>query len=478
MSEEVLPRGWAWTTLGALAADDGVFVDGDWVETKDQDPAGDVRLTQLADVGDGTWRDRSNRFLTRERAAELRCTFLKRDDVLIARMPDPLGRACLFPGSERECVTVVDVAILRPGLGSVEPRWLMHAINSPSMRGAISAQQSGTTRKRISRTNLGGLAIPVPPLPEQCRIVEELERRLSHVDAAERSLEGAKRKLESARRSIFHAVVDGSLVADCGGRSYASICQHAGVPFDVIPERPGWVRARIGAIATVGSGSTPNRGNKRYWENGDVPWVTSGQIVGGEYIREPAELITALALKETSVKLWPAGTLLVAMYGEGKTRGHCAELTIESTCNQACAAITLTAAFASVKPLLKFIFEARYEENRALSSGGVQDNLNLGLIKNMTVDLPPREMQHELVTEAARRLSLLEAAATSIELCERQCARLRLALLGAAFAGRLVPQIPGEEPADELLRRIRGSGEIEPRSTNTKPRGRRKREAA
>ncbi|ANO14592.1 hypothetical protein BAB77_12585 [Mycobacteroides abscessus] len=92
---------------------DGLFVDGDWVESKDQDPDGDVRLIQLADVGDGVFRDRSSRFLTSEKAKELRCTFLEPGDVLVARMPEPLGRACIFPGVGQPAVTAVDVCIIR-----------------------------------------------------------------------------------------------------------------------------------------------------------------------------------------------------------------------------------------------------------------------------------------------------------------------------------------------------------------------------
>ena len=96
MSE--LPPGWELGVIGDVLGGASIFSDGDWVESKDQDPKGDVRLIQLADVGDGVFRDRSNRFLTTSRARELRCTVLSRGDVLIARMPDPLGRACLFPG--------------------------------------------------------------------------------------------------------------------------------------------------------------------------------------------------------------------------------------------------------------------------------------------------------------------------------------------------------------------------------------------
>src|SRR4051812_24815570 len=91
-----IPSGWEWKTIPDLVGDAGLFVDGDWVESKDQDPSGEVRLIQLADIGDGAYRDRSNRFMTKSKADELRCTTLLDGDVLIARMPDPLGRACVF----------------------------------------------------------------------------------------------------------------------------------------------------------------------------------------------------------------------------------------------------------------------------------------------------------------------------------------------------------------------------------------------
>ena len=101
-------------TLPALIGDSGFFSDGDWVESKDQDPKGNVRLVQLADVGSGEFLDKSARFMSPEKAEKLKCSYLKVGDVLIARMPDPIGRACLFPGDTKPCVTVVDVCILRP----------------------------------------------------------------------------------------------------------------------------------------------------------------------------------------------------------------------------------------------------------------------------------------------------------------------------------------------------------------------------
>src|SRR5947209_1312461 len=101
---EELPEGWAEACIPQLVGRNGLFSDGDWVESKDQDPSGRVRLIQLADVGDGVFRNRSSRFLTSEKARELGCTFLKQGDVLVARMPDPLGRACIFPGDGKPSI--------------------------------------------------------------------------------------------------------------------------------------------------------------------------------------------------------------------------------------------------------------------------------------------------------------------------------------------------------------------------------------
>jgi type I restriction enzyme S subunit len=169
-----LPEGWSLATITELVGDEGVFVDGDWVESKDQDPNGDVRLIQLADVGDGEYRNRSARFLTSTKASALRCTFLETGDVLVARMPDPLGRACIFPGDRLRAVTVVDVAIVRSGDNRFNHRWLMHFVNAPAFRRAVASLQSGSTRKRISRKNLGRIVLPVPPLPKQEKIAAEI----------------------------------------------------------------------------------------------------------------------------------------------------------------------------------------------------------------------------------------------------------------------------------------------------------------
>lgn len=212
MSE--LPKGWAVAKIADLISYDGIFVDGDWVESKDQDPSGDVRLIQLADIGDGFYANKSHRFLTSGKARELGCTFLRREDVLIARMPDPLGRACLFPGDTREAVTVVDVCIVRGRKEHFDANWLMHFVNAAPFRECIHSLQSGSTRKRISRGNLSTLNLPLPPRAEQTRIVEKLEELLSDLDAGVAELKAAQKKLAQYRQSLLKAAVEGALTAE------------------------------------------------------------------------------------------------------------------------------------------------------------------------------------------------------------------------------------------------------------------------
>jgi Restriction endonuclease S subunits len=160
----------SFVTFNDIIGKEGIFNDGDWVESKDQDPNGTVRLIQLADIGDGIFLNKSKRFLSLETAKRLKCTFLEPNDVLVARMPDPLGRACLFPELQMPCVTVVDVCIIRPDKNIVNEGWLKFLINSTKFRSNIHKYITGSTRQRISRGNLGKLQFHLPPIVDQIRI--------------------------------------------------------------------------------------------------------------------------------------------------------------------------------------------------------------------------------------------------------------------------------------------------------------------
>jgi len=106
-----LPTGWEWVRLENISP--MPIIDGDWIESKDQDVEGEIRLIQLADVGVGEFKDKSDRFINLDTFNRLNCTQLQTGDILIARLPNPIGRACVFPDLNQMAITVVDIAILR-----------------------------------------------------------------------------------------------------------------------------------------------------------------------------------------------------------------------------------------------------------------------------------------------------------------------------------------------------------------------------
>ncbi|SEC29106.1 type I restriction enzyme, S subunit [Tenacibaculum sp. MAR_2009_124] len=206
---------WTESILENFISYNGVFSDGDWVEKKDQDVNGEVRLIQLADIGDGNFRDKSNKKLTIDRARKMNCLFLNYGDILIARMPEPLGRATIFPLDKKESyITAVDVAVLRPNACSINSKYLLHLINSPSIRSEIDKLKSGTTRKRISRKNLNKILFPLAPLPEQQAIVKKIEGLLSSLDHSVESLTKAQEQLKIYRQAVLKKAFEGELTKE------------------------------------------------------------------------------------------------------------------------------------------------------------------------------------------------------------------------------------------------------------------------
>ncbi len=185
-----------------LTADNGLFCDGDWIEKKDQDESGNVRLIQLADIGVGEFKDKSRRYITEEKCKELNCTMLKKGDLLIARLPDPLGRACIFP-LEGKYITAVDISIVRFDDANVDKYYLMHLINSVHFRRKIKEYESGTTRKRISRKNLGKIDFTLPDIQEQQRIVSGIEELFSKLDVGIKELKIIQEKLDIYKQAVL-----------------------------------------------------------------------------------------------------------------------------------------------------------------------------------------------------------------------------------------------------------------------------------
>ena len=351
-------------------------------------------------------------------------------------------------------------------------------------------ESRGTTINGVTKKQLRELPVLLPPLAEQHRIVAEIETQFTRLDASVAALRRAQANLKRYRASVLKAACEGRLVpteaelAGSEGRDY----EPAGVLLErilaerrarwesqekrrgkykepsapdasVLPELPeGWVWSAIGQCFEVYVGATPRRSREDYW-NGEVPWVSSGEVSFNR-ITSTRESITIEGLKNTSTDLHPAGTVLLGMIGEGRTRGQVSILDKPACNSQNSAAIRVSEAGTAPEFVFYFLW-SQYQETRQIGSGNNQPALNKSRVQEIIFPLPPLAEQTRIVAEVERRLSVIQQTEATVETSLARAERLRQSILKQAFSGKLVPQDPDDEPASALLERIRAEREAE-----------------
>ena len=191
----------------------------------------------------------------------------------------------------------------------------------------------------------------------------------------------------------------------------------------------GWKKGVIEDIAKVSSGGTPSRQNDSYWIGGQIPWVTTTEVQFG-VINNTEQKITEAGLKNSSAKLFPKETILMAMYGQGKTRGQVAKLGIEASTNQACAALLLKDGF-EVDYYYQYLV-SQYENIRELANSGGQQNLSAGIIKSIHVPIPPLPEQRKI----AKILSTWDKAISTTECLIDNSKQQKKALMQQLLTGK------------------------------------------
>jgi type I restriction enzyme S subunit len=444
-----LPEGWTQATVKDLAGTEGLFVDGDWVESKDQDVDGSIRLLQLADIGDGSFLDKSDRWINEGAFERLRCTELATGDVLIARMPDPLGRACLMPALALRCVTVVDVAALRVDQRIASNRWVMHTVNAPQLRSEINVQASGTTRKRISRGNLGNLTFPLPPISEQQRIADKLDTVLTRVDAVNTRLARVAPILKRFRQSVLAAATSGRLTEDWRGTAPADY------PVKLMSEVADM---RLGKMLD----KAKNVGvSVRYLRNVNVRWFEFDLSDIQELRVEEHERV-GLSIVD--------GDLLIC---EGGEPGRCAvwrggptDLVFQKALHRVRVSNRL-----ALPTWISYVLKDLSDSGRLSTffTGSTIKHLTGTALARVPIPVPTIEEQTEIVRRVETFFAFADRLEARLQAAQTAADHLTPALLAKAFRGELVPQDPNDEPASELLRRLAASRA----ESSAKPRKRR-----
>ena len=286
---------------------------------------------------------------------------------------------------------------------NVSSYYLNHVLRSAYFLDYTQQCGYGVKMPRLSTTDACNGMIPLPPLAEQKRIVKEIEHWFSLIDVIESGKEDLQATIKQAKSKILDLAIHGKLVPQDPNDEPASellkrinskaeiTCDNGhypNIPFD-IPRN--WIWVELGKIGRWQSGSTPNRLNKAYY-GGNIPWLKTGDLNDG-YITHIPEYITEKALNETSVKLNPIGSVLIAMYGA--TIGKIGILTFAATTNQACCACDV---FEGIeKEYLFYFLLSHKEEFIKLGGGGAQPNISKEKIVSTYIPLPPNAEQIRII---------------------------------------------------------------------------------
>ena len=306
-----------------------------------------------------------------------------------------------------------------------------------------------STHKRYWIQQYSKIKVKLPPLPEQERIVARIEELFSELDKAVETLNTTKQQLAVYRQAVLKEAFEGKLSKQWRNTNNSSpyndllsiyrkdqcFKDTSGDENEIELKLPStWVKTRIGEVFTVEVGATPKRSVSEYW-NGDINWVSSGEVQFNT-ISQTKERITHKGLTNSSSNLNPAGTVMLAMIGEGKTRGQAAILNVAAAHNQNTAAILVSQTPCSSKYLYYFLL-LNYENTRRIGSGNNQKALNKERVRAIRFPFTSFREQKIIVEEIERRLSVCDQIEKTIEQSLQQAEALRQSILKQAFEGRL-----------------------------------------
>ncbi|HHF3085179.1 TPA: restriction endonuclease subunit S [Vibrio diabolicus] len=351
---------------------------------------------------------------------------LANGDLLITK-DGTIGKVALVDGLEHDEKATLNsgVFVVRPLRDNFLTKFYFWLLQSRVFTDFVNYNKTGSTIVHLYQDTFVNFAYASPDICEQTQIANFLDHETAKIDTLIEKQQQLIKLLKEKRQAVIsHAVTK--------GLNPQAPMKGSGVEWlGEVPEH--WGVSSLGYYASLNTGATPDRSNSSYWE-GDIPWIKTGEVKY-ETIYKTEESISKLAVKQTSVQLSPPGTLLMAMYGQGVTRGRVAILGVHATYNQACVAITPNSYL--FNEYLKVFFIAGYHAIRDGGNETSQMNLNADIVRKFKVTVPPIDEQKEIVSfleaELPRFDALLENADKAIKLMQER----RTALISAAVTGKI-----------------------------------------
>ena len=331
-----------------------------------------------------------------------RQTVVHAGQFIVSKIDARNGAFGVIPDDLEGAIVTNDFPVFDVDSSKILPQFMVLISTTPQFVEFARKCSSGTTnRKRIDIDAFLQQVIPLPSLKEQIQIVREYNSQICQYKSLENRNKALKDEINTFMKNELRIskkensnnisgllnFVHYSKVREWGCSFIRNNSNHGvETPFNVL---------KIKAICSVGSGGTPSRTNASYYK-GTYPWVKTGEVLN-DVIFETEEKISLEAIERSSAKLYPKGSLLMAMYGQGDTRGRTAKLGVDATTNQACAVLFNIKNNVVLTDYLWFYLQMQYDDIRALASGNNQPNLNIEKIKNYEVVVPPLSVQETIV---------------------------------------------------------------------------------
>jgi type I restriction enzyme S subunit len=463
-----LPTSWVWTDVGNIS---NVIHYGYTASAKNE-PIG-PKMLRITDIQNNSvdWNTVPYCQITPH---EKQKYLLKAGDLVFARTGATVGKSYLLRGNFPEAVFAS--YLIRIILSDhLEKDFIYYFFQTDTYWLQISKGQIGIGQPNVNSKTLSKILLPLPPLPEQYRIVAKIEELFTKLDAGIKSLNTVKEQLKRYRQAVLKYVFEGKLTEEWRD-AYKSELEPASVllerikeerkkqtmgkykelpPVDTseLPELPeGWVWTRLGEILEVVRGGSPRpKGDPRYF-GGDIPWIMISDISRekGKYISKTKDTVTEEGAKKS--RYLKTGTLILSNSGT-----VCVPkiLAVDGCIHDGFVAFPDIRGGIDILYLYHFFDFIRPKIIQENKQGVTQVNLNTDIVRNFVICIPPLSEQYKIVEEIESRLSIADAVEKIADENLKQAGRLRQSILERAFEGKLVPQDPTDEPASVLLERIK-----------------------
>lgn len=377
-----VPQGWVWCRLEDICTIKG----GKRIPVgyTFSDSITNHIYIRVSDMKRGTICLDDLHYISDEVYEKIKQYYITKDDIYMTIVGATIGKCGLIPNELDHQNLSENAARIIPHI--LQKEYLLHCLTANFCQEQFIGKLHHVGVQKMALSRFVTTLIPLPPLAEQHRIVSEVEKYFSLIDILEESENDLQQSIQKAKSKILDLAIKGKLVEKTGE----------------------WEEKKLGDIGKWQAGATPSRANKSYY-GGNIPWLKTGDLNDG-FITEIPEYITEKALEETSVKLNPEGSVLVAMYGA--TIGKVGILTFPATTNQACCACINC----SIDKMYLFYFLlANKEYFIRLGGGGAQPNISKEKIVNTPISVPPLAEQHQIVAKIEEIFTQLDNIAEALK---------------------------------------------------------------